>query len=326
MTCTNRIWRLISLWVWKETTAWTEAGTYTWIPLTISPFIKPVNEYLKNEQWVWRIEWSISQELIKSESETNLEGWVWQNTFWHILTAWFWQSTAPALVETWVYKHSFTVLNSNNHKSYSLVTDWATQNLSLYNLLDTLSITAEVWMVVNFSALFKGKKVNTTTGETVSFTSEDYFKVANMTIKFADDVDWLDVASTVDLQTVNFEIAKNVTSIYKVWSLEPNCMHNQQFELTGDFEAMFTDDTYKDYVTWWTNKAMRITITWDSLIWATEKAELSFDFANLAFTDWDRTTDNNAIITQTTWFEWSYAVWDWEMITAYLQNTISSTY
>jgi VCBS repeat-containing protein len=29
------------------------------------------------------------------------------------------------------------------------------------------------------------------------------------------------------------------------------------------------------------------------------KAELNFDFANLSFTEWDRTTDNNAIMTQT---------------------------
>ena len=326
MTCTNRIWRLVSLWIWKETTAWTEASSYTWIPLTVSPFIKPINEYIKNENGIGRIEWSAWQELIKSESETMLEGWVWQNTFWHIMTAWFWQSSAPVLVETWVYKHSFSVLNSNNHKSYSLVTDGATQNLSLYNLVDTFSISAEVWSVMTFSAMFKWKKVNTTTWETVTFNSEDYFKVANMTIKFADNIAWLNAASTVDLQTVNFEIAKNVTSIYKVWSLEPNCIHNQQFDLTWDFEAMFTNDTYKDYVTGWTNKAMRITITWDSLIGATEKAELNFDFANLSFTEWDRTTDNNAIMTQTVWFEWWYSVWDEEMVTWYLQNEIDTQY
>jgi len=37
-----------------------------------------------------------------------------------------------------------------------------------------------------------------------------------MTVKFADNVAGLTAAPTVDLQMVNFELAKNVTSIYKV--------------------------------------------------------------------------------------------------------------
>ena len=322
----NKIWRLVSLWIWKETTAWTETSAYTYIPLTISPFVKPINEYIKNENGIGRIEWSNWQELIKSESETSIEGWVWQETFWHLLTAWFWTSASPSLIETWVYKHSFTVQNDNDHTSYSIVTDWTTQNLSLYNLLDTLSIQAEVGSVVTFSGLFKGKKVNTTTGNTVTFASENYFKVANMTVKFADDVSGLTAASAVALQTVNFEIAKNVTSVYKVWSLEPNTMHNQQLDLTWDFEALFDDDTYKDYVTGGTNKAMRITIQWDSLIGATKYAELNFDFANISFTEWDRGTDNNTIMTQTIGFEWGYSISHTAMLTWYIQNQTSAQY
>jgi len=48
-----------------------------------------------------------------------------------------------------------------------------------------------------------------------------------------------------------------------------------------------------------TKKAMRITIQGNTLIGATKYSELSFDFASLSFTEWDRSTDNNAIMTQT---------------------------
>jgi len=37
-----------------------------------------------------------------------------------------------------------------------------------------------------------------------------------MTVKFADDVAGLTAASAVELQMVNFELAKNTTPIYKV--------------------------------------------------------------------------------------------------------------
>jgi hypothetical protein len=58
--------------------------------------------------------------------------------------------------------------------------------------------------------------VVTTTGNTVTFVSENYFKVANMTVKFASSVSGLTGASAVTLQNVNFELAKNVASVYKV--------------------------------------------------------------------------------------------------------------
>ena len=323
---TNKIWRLVSLGIWKETTAWTEASTFAWVPLTIAPFIKPINEYINNENGIWRIEAISWQELSRSESESAMEWWVWTETFWHLLTAWFWSATAPTLIETWVYKHSFSILNSNNHQSYSIITDWNTQNLSLYNLLDNLAISAEVWDVVKFTSLFKWKAVTTTTWKSVSFVSENNFKIANMTVKFATNIAWLWAATWVCLQSVNFELAKNVMSIFCAWSIEPNSLHNQQLELTGDFEALFTDDTYKDYVTGWINRAMRITIISDTLIWATKYAELNFDFANINFSEWDRSTDNNSIMTQTVWFTAWYSILDTSMITAYIQNTQSTTY
>ena len=326
MTCNNKIWRLVSLGLWKEATSGTETAWYTYIPLTTSPFIKPVNEYIDNENGIGRIEGSNGQELSKSESETSVEGWVWETTFGHLLTACFGEATTPTEIETSVYKHWFSVVNTNCHNSYSLITDWTTQNLSLFNMLDTLGINAEVGWVVNFTWVFKGQKVNTTTWEVVSFVSENHFKVANMTVKFADTIAGLDWASEVTLQTVNFEIAKNVMSIYKVWSLEPSSIHNQQLGLSWDFEALFWDDIFKDYVTGGTNKAMRITITWDTLIWATEFPQLSFDFANLSFTEWDRSTDNNAIMTQTVWFTGWYSVSETSMVTAYLQNTQTTSY
>jgi len=323
---TNKIWRLVSLGIWKETTAGTEASTFTWIPLTIAPFIKPINEYINNENGIGRIEASNWQELAKSESESAMEWWIWTETFWHLLTAAFWDSAAPATIETGVYKHSFDVINTNDHKSYSIITDGTTQNLSLYNLIDSLAISAEVWDVVKFTSLFKWKSVGTTTGKTVSFATENNFKVANMSVKFASDIAWLWAATAVCLQTLNFELVKNVMSIFCAWSIEPSSLHNQQLELTWDFEALFTDDTYKDYVTGWINKAMRITITSDTLIGATKYAELNFDFANVNFSEWDRSTDNNSIMTQTVWFTAWYSIADTEMITAYLQNSRATQY
>ena len=112
-----RIWRLDSLLIWKEATAGIVASTFYSIPLTSVWYIKPVVEYIDNEAWYGRIEALTEKTLVKKMSETALEWRAGTTTFWHLLTALFGQSSAPTLVETWVYKHSFTILNNNNHNN-----------------------------------------------------------------------------------------------------------------------------------------------------------------------------------------------------------------
>jgi len=320
------IWRLESLWIGKETTAWIEASAFSWIPLTNTGYIKPVTEYIENESWIWRIESLSSKDLVKNMSETSIEWRVWQITIWHMLTALFGTSSSPALVEALVYKHSFTVTNTNNHKSYSIVTNGNTQDLSLYNMLDTFWINAEVWNVINFTWLFKGKSVGTTTGKTVTYTNEKPFKVCWMNIKFADNIAWLSAAAVIPMQSLNFEISKNVIDITSFWSCDPVSLHNQQFSITWDMEIIYRDNTYRTYNTTWTQKAMRITILGETLIWATKYAELNFDFGLLNFDEWDRSNNNDEIVTQNMWFTWLYSIADSSMLTSYLQNTQSTQY
>lgn len=324
MVCDVRIGRKDSLWIWKEATAGTEASSFVFIPLTTAPLIKPITEYVENESGYGRIEGVASKELVKKMSETSVEWRVWELTFGHILGATFWVTSAPSLIETGVYKHNFAILNGNCHQSYSVVTDSFAQELSLYNLLDTLSLTAEVWEVLSFSSTLKWKFWNATTWKTVSFASEKPFKISWMEIKFADNVAGLTGASAIKLQSLNFEVSKNVIDVTENGSLEPTSMNNQQVTLSGDFEAIYRDDTYKNYNSWETNKAMRITLTWTDLVWATEFAELNFDFWLINFDEWDKSTDNNWITTQNMWFTWLKGTDD--LITAYLQNTQSTQY
>ena len=327
MACWNKIWRLIALWLAKETTAWTEWTPFVYFPMNEAPLLKPIVEYTKNEMWVGRIEDNIGWFVSQRASEVAVSWYVGHNTFWHIMTALFWASTSPATIETWVYKHSFTLQNDNCHQSYSAVTIvWTTQNLTLYNLLDNIEIKAEVWGMVEFSSLYKWQEVNSTTGKTASYTNENYFKVANMHVKFADSVTNLDSATDTVLQNINLSFNKNVMQLYKVWSYSPNSIHNQQFWVTWDMEMMADSSTFKDYVTSWTTRAMRITIQWDSLLWATEYPELSFTFSLVSFEEWDRATDNNAILTQTVGFWCWYDRDEAFEVTWYLQNWQSTQY
>jgi hypothetical protein len=218
------------------------------------------------------------------------------------------------------------VLNSNNHKSFSLATDWLDQKLSLYNMLDSVSINSEVGGLVKFTWNFKGKAENTTTWKTVAFVSDECMRVSGMTVKFADTITGLTSATWIKVTSLNFEISKNLLNIYENWSIEPVSFHNQNFWITWDMELIYRDDTYKDYNTAWTSKCMRVTITWTVLIGATKYNELNFDFALVTFDEWDRSNDNDWITTQNIWFSWGYSITEAQMITSYLQNTQSTSY
>lgn len=324
----EQIWRLNSLLIAKEATAGVAWSTFVSIPLTSVWYIKPVVEYIDNEAWYWRIENFTEKTLVKKMSETTLEWRAGTTTFWHILTALFWQSSTPTLIETGVYKHSFTILNNNNHKSYSICTDWIAQELSLYNMLDKFSFKWEVGQVLTFTAWYKWKIGSTTTWKTVSFVSEVPFKICEMTVKFASNTAWLTWASATKLTNINFEVAKNVMEIMEIGgACEPTSLHNQQFWITWDFELVYRwDDTFKGYNANGTNQAMRITITWSTLIGATKYNELNFDFSKINMTEWDRSNSNDEIITQTIGFDALYSLTDTSLLTAYIQNSQSSQY
>jgi hypothetical protein len=86
------------------------------------------------------------------------------------------------------------------------------------------------------------------------------------------------------------------------------------------------DDTFKGYNANWTNQAMRITITWSTLIGATKYNELNFDFAKLNYDEWDKSNSNDELINQTVWFTWLYSLTDTSMLTWYIQNTQATQY
>ena len=327
MVCTKTIGRKYSLLIGKEATAWTEAAAFSAIPLTIAPFLNPIVEKVRDNSWLWIIEDANDSYVTKTLTETDIEGKIWELTFWNLLTAAFWASTAPSLIETWVYKHAFAVQNDNCHQSYSLVEDgliW--QELSLYNLVNSLWINLAVWEIARFNASYMWQVFNGTSGKTVTFVDENAFKISNMVVKFADDIAWLWAASEINVRSLNFEIAKNVIDIQESWNVTPASFANQAFWVTWDMELTYLNDTLRDRNVSWTKQAMSILIQWDSLIWATEKSELYFEFSKLSFDEWDRSNDNDSILTETLWLSAEYSISDTSMLTWYLQNTQTTQY
>jgi len=64
-------------------------------------------------------------------------------------------------------------------------------------------------------------------------------------------------------------------------------------------ELVYRDNTFQGYDLNGTTKAADMTITGTTLIGATEYNKLNFQFAQITFDEWERSDDNNGIVTQT---------------------------
>lgn len=126
----------------------------------------------------------------------------------------------------------------------------------------------------------------------------------------------------------SFELTINKNLEMTGVGLEPDCILNQNFVVSGSFEAKFVNESdWLTLVKAATEKYFRIKIlNSDVTIGSTANPELSFTFAKAVFSEWDKTSDNNAIVTQTVGFVANFNNTAAFSIKAKLTNTQSAVY
>ena len=319
------IWRLQNIWLGKEVTAWIQVVPTIWMP-KVTGEITPIVEKAIEDSSYWIIDERSNSYVTKKMSEIVLSWNARDLTIWHLLLWAFWSvSSVVKGWETIVYEHSFSRANNNNHQSFSLwLQDENVTEAISFSMLDTLDINVEAGWFVTYDASFKWRAITSWSSQTPSYVSENEFIAPYTKIYFADDLAGLDSANETKLLRVKLSIIKNLIDIAKNWTTEVD-LHNQQFGISGDFDAVFEDATFRDYLLNGTKKAMRIEIiNTNTSIWVGSNPTLTIDIAQVSFDEWSRNSDNNWIINETVWFVWEYSLSDSKMITAKLTNTQAS--
>lgn len=330
MTCTNaHIGRAQAIGIAKESTSWTlSAWTKFWLPKE-GWIMKPVVETVKDQGGYWVIESDYDSQVAREITETDLNGIVDNVSIGILLKATF---GTEASVAKWspngaVYDHTFTVLQTNNHPSLSI---WAYDPVgtytSTYNMVKELKITANMWEYVKFDVQMVWKKMVSASTPTVGYASNSQFLARHVKLYVATSEAWLDSADPIQLNSIEFTINKNVemTGI----DLEPDCFLNQNFVISGSLESVFVNNTdWLALTQGATEKFFRIKIlNTDVTIGSTANPELSFTFAKAVFTEWDKSDDNDTIVTQTVWFVGHFNNTDGFSVKAKLSNTQSAVY
>jgi len=315
------IGRLHNIWIWKETTKWTQVNPAIWIP-KINGELKPVIEKVKDNSTFGIIDEIAGSRISKQSSELSLSWIVRDKSIGYLLLATF--GTVASTVkagETLVYQHLFTRKNDNDHPS---LTVWGQDpvwtQVATYMMMDEFDIEASAWEFVKFTGKMKWKAITSWTTQSVSYVWENDFIASNCKVYFADNLAGLDSAIALNYENFKFTIKKNLELYQFLGSTDIWKIANQNFSCTWDIETLFEDTTLRDYVLNWNKKAMRIEIISTANIWTSSHPSIIIDFAQIGFDDWGQNSDNDKLISQTIWFEWEFSLTESKMVTAKLLN------
>lgn len=219
-----------------------------------------------------------------------------------------WTMTATAV--SGVYAHFFERLNSNNHPTFTLYDDDPVAGAyAPYCMINSFELTCEVADYVKFSAEFMGKQMQTPgSALTPAYADEAPFLASMAWVSFANNESGLNNASTQCMQNFRLTINKNLTDIQCFGSTDVDAYHNQQFTVDGDFEALYTSTTLRDYVINSNKKALRFfaentnapaLATWIY-------PAIYVDCMKVGLKEWTKSDNNNDIVKQTMWFTAQY--------------------
>ena len=221
-------------------------------------------------------------------------------------------TVATNVLQTGAEGHFFSRLNTNAHPSYTLYqSDPIDVERAPYCMLDTLDIEFVVGDFGKFSSTWMGKQLVSNAG-IPAYTSDNPFLTKHANVYFAADESGLNAATASEVSRFKISINKNLTDYMAFGSTDVTSIHNQQFTINGDLEAIYNTTTFRDLVANSTKKAVRLEAinnevsTLNAGVGNDIYPSLYVDMAQLSFEEWSRSEDNNALVTQTMGFSGEY--------------------
>lgn len=220
------------------------------------------------------------------------------------------------------YTHTYTLSNSNQHKSLSIYwSDPDRNDVFKLGAVDSFQISVEPSGIVNYTVGFKSK----TADEWTEFTS-DYtglgtkFLHQHAAVKLASDTSGLSAATALSVKNLELNITKNAMFDSVIGTIEPEDVLNQQLSIEGSLELNLEDDTFRDYMLNGTYRAMSVVLN------ASSNAILTLEFPRVDFSQWEPDYTLNEIAKQKINFKANYDAANAVDIisTATLVNTTSS--
>lgn len=335
---TKLIGRLFNIGLCKETTrgalAISSVSTY-FVPAMSRAFDEEVDTVV-DESNVGIIEDSIDSHITNRRAKGSFEALCHDQSMGLILLATTGQEGVIGAVETGVKDHTFTVLESAQHQSLTVLVVEPNSNTGngmahALGMVDSLAVDFEVGKFCTHKVDFATQSHSTTVTVTPSavYTTENVFKPQDANLYYASTYSGLSGASAlVNVKKGSITIKKNLEEDMVIGSVDPIDRLNKQFSIEFDFEITYNDrtqiDTYllADQFTAIRLKMVNTNITIGSASFPT----FTIDLARCKLQSVARKIDNNNIVTETVKGKAYYSMSDSLMAKLTLRNTVTSVY
>lgn len=173
-------------------------------------------------------------------------------------------ATATDTPEANAEQHTFTVLNTNEHPSYSLMYDDGNQDMAvLGSRLESLTTNVVAGDWVTYTAVFMGF-APVAASETASYADSHLFSADQATIRLA-AVGGAFSGDGIPLTTFDLVISKNTESKQAFGSTQPYKILNKHFAVTGSMALLMENVTYRDFFRNHDLKSMQIVLSGGSI-------------------------------------------------------------
>lgn len=268
-----------------------------------------------------RLEDSEGSRKVQSHIEGSVEGVAHADAIGHLINNLYGTDTVTETVASTVYLHTFTLLQSVEHPSFTVFAkEGGVQQLVFDNcMVNTLEISASPDNYVRFNASIIGAGA-ANNSDTPSYDTEYDFIGKDVTVKIADTEAGLAGASALDVKDITITFDQGLIRDHVLGAYEPSDIYNAKMSIEGEMTLNFTAETFKDLYLSDDAKYMLIDITGAADIGSGENPYIKITLNKVQFMDWNRQGGNDELVTETVSFKAFFNEDDNEASKLELQN------
>lgn len=327
------IGRLFNIGIAAEATRGTaQTSVSHWLPFSDASIEEKLKNVVQDEAY-GVIEDSIGQLRVKNWAEGTLKMPVTDLSLPLILKAMMGASAdATHSGETAVYDHTITVGESAQHQSltFFIHDPLSDQDYShALGVIHKLDLDVELGKFAELSLSVKAQKGVKQSSYTPSITTENRFIPQYLTFKYATTVSGLSGATAIALKSCKLSIDSNIEDQDVLGSVSPADFLNKEFKVSGQFEAIFQNESdFKTVALATPNVAQAALIdlkNTDVTIGTASNPEVKITLNKIYFTEFSRPIKVKDLVYQTIKWEAVYDTSAAAMLTAVVTNTAATT-
>ena len=313
------IGRKLTVGLGRETTYGTISASILGMG-TQSLEVDRTKEILLNDQSYGRIEDVKSSRRGNEMSQVTITGIAEMNTFGHLLYgALGTLTTSDDDPESGANTHTFTVLNTNAHPSYSILyKDDVQDKVVLGARLMSLSLTVTAGDWVTYTAVYLGKKAEDNTSS-ISYTASAQLSSEDAMARMS-DVGVAFSGTGLCLSTMSLSIEKNAEAHFCIGSTSPSKIINKQLAITGSITRLFESNDYQSNYEDHDIKAIEASFSTGTIPTTATPYSTKITLPKLHFSNWTVSAGNDDKVEETVDFKAEFYDTDSAMITADLIN------